>query len=558
MNENKKFNDLPLFFKQKLGIDHKKITKNYNDIQKMAWEQVLLLTIYSRQYCYIHTKDRETVSFISKMKLINYAYNLCNDSNQDEKQFRLLRFVLEKLDHNKGSTDIINALYGQTSGGDDDEWIKQCKTLLSDIEKNSIAFSANVSFLNPLPLYSHHALFIGLVKPIDLFRPLLKIPQILDTKIFTNLLIEFTKCYISSEYTSSFYEDMDIQNENGIIIDDFHSVNNYYQLEKVIETHPGAIDKSSFELKFKNYLMNILAKHVEESFQTTKIPKFNKNNTRVNDVVFSSSFKINKTEGLSLDINRDSLVNLIRLGLINKVTEEIKNTLLNEINGQQYRSYNYQIPDDNYSTAFYELGAWYQSCKTNLFNKLDQVPRMVAAIIALDIKNRQGFFSVTFERLPKKLNAGEIALITTSIIHNCLYKDIPNNLLLNTAFNSSYNNKIDIDKSTTLSEMLSMASEHILDKNNETSGTNFQKYPNKLMAEWGSYKELKTAIERIKKIPNYLKVPESKLKSLIAMDNIKNQRKHSASGKYPYPINTVFPLPLWASLDSNIIKEDDK
>src|SRR5688572_33484781 len=121
-------------YKRVLGINVKKLIGVMQNIHKMAWEQVLLLAVYSRQQ-YFTSEDM--VGFSHRIQLVHKALHysdLCKD-------------VLTLLQQKKGSNEIVKMLLSLESS--------QASGLLRDMEQNNIAFACERD-THP---YSYYAMY---------------------------------------------------------------------------------------------------------------------------------------------------------------------------------------------------------------------------------------------------------------------------------------------------------------------------------------------------------------------------------------------------------------
>ncbi|EGQ8059305.1 hypothetical protein MWT71_003412 [Vibrio parahaemolyticus] len=547
------------FFKQKLGIDHNYIVKSYINIQKMAWEQVLLLSFYSRQQCYDITPDSDATGVMARMKLIHAAYAVCNKSIQQENEsfndYGLLNLVLELLDNRKGSVEIIQVLLEHR----DNKWSEECNNLLHLMEKNFIAFTFP-TFWTAKSVYSHYAQYIALSNPISLFQPLLSIPDITNDEVFKGFLLNYLKTYAQKKYGVT-YPYFAATSEDDMV-DVVGRINSITSLKEYIDTNPDFIDKDDFSLGFKAYLMAMLGDMVNNSFEQVKSPTPEKRSYGFDGGVFRRMCKSTSANGsLTLTFDENTLRELAQLGLIDEVLRGVKSDLLDTLNPRPRNPFNTFIPSDDYSRAFDELSDWYLSCKTDLFKKLEQVPRLVATIVALDIKHRQGFFSVelgcgSFKKIPKKFKAEDVALITTNIIYHCLFNNYNHQYYTYMTLQSD-EYTFGLEENTKLSKIFSKVNDRLT----EHKDSRIIEFESRLMTNWQDVESLSSAIERIKKLPAHLRVQgdnRKKSKGTTIYDKIYEQRRNGIICNTPYPITTSIPLPLWVSYQADACVQDNQ
>ncbi len=542
------------FLKQKLGIDHKYIIKSYINIQKMAWEQVLLLSFYSRQQCYDTTPDSDAAGVMARMKLIHQAYAVCNKSTQQDSEspndYGLLSLVLELLDNRKGSVEITQVLLEHRDSKG--KWSEECDNLLHQMERNLIAFAFPMFFYTK-SVYSHHAQYIALSDPISLFQPLLTIPDINDDEVFKVFLLNYLKKYVRKKYrVRSQY--ISATNEDNMV-DVVDRINSITSLKEYIDTNPEFIDKVDFSLGFKAFLMAVLGDAIKNSFEQVKSPIPEKRSYGFDRGVFSKMCKSTKAnDSLTLTFDESTLRDLVQLGLIDEVLKGVKSSLLDTLYSRNRNPIDTFIPSNDYSRAFDELSNWYLSCKTDLFKKLEQVPRLVATIVALDIKHRQGFFSVelgcgSFKKIPKKIKAEDIALITTNIIHHCLFNNYTSQYYTYMTLQSD-DLTFSLEENTKLTDIFSKVNGRLAERK-DSSVFEFQ---SKLMNNWQDVESLSLAIERIKKLPDHLREQgdnRKKSKGTAIYGKVYDQREKGIACDTPYPITTSIPLPLWVSYQAD-------
>lgn len=545
--EDKEGNEKKLFFSilsKKFHIDGKKLTKDFSNIQKLAWEQVLLLCIDSRQRGYNASLYSEHKSFQSKMDLIALTEDLCYKIDEGEvPNFEILEFVVKFLDSNKGIVELTKQLLLKSENEAESDKIK---LLLNEIERRRISFSA-LKELPPTPpiSYSHYEMYISLNRPIRLFNPLLNIPQLSNTMVFIEEFINIFKQYIRIKYGG--FRNISDHEKYSNLISDLEKVQDASSLKEFLNKQLEIIDLDNFREEFESKLMERISKIVTESFKELEIRGEDSFKSGRNKVVFEELCNV-KTDSesniVNITIKKEVLSGFVHLGQLDTLISELSTKLKNNVLGSSdHHRIRQGLQPDGYNTSLGMLGSWYQHCQTKLFRKFEDIPRLIASILVFDIRNRIGQFNESNCFLPTKLNNNDLALITTNIIKNCLYKSAPLELFNCIAFGNS-NYIPSVNKNNDIEIQLQEASQRLQDQGwaiiNDNDSSNFQSYQNLFMDTWANTTEISKTLERMKKLIDFKKVGK---KTYRAYDLILSQQKIGHA--YAYPIHTHFPLPLW-------------
>ncbi|MBB1434302.1 hypothetical protein H5201_08270 [Pseudoalteromonas sp. SG43-6] len=533
-------------------IDGKSLIKNYINTQKLAWEQVLLLAIDCRQRGYNSELYEGCEGFLSKMKLIALTEKICcsnENYKEDSPDFELLEFVLNMLDNNNGVMKLTKQLLFKSKEEENPEKII---LLLSQIENNRISFSgASTSMMQrqPSPTYSHYAMYVALYRPTQLFRQLLNITQLSKTELLVKAFISSFKEYIRNEYSRYGFND----NENSNLLYEAQKIKNITTLKVFLTEYPTTIDNKDVSKNFLAKIMEHISNNVALTFKQVTIPKLEEPREKLNKTVFQELCKVAvESNEVNMNFNLNFLKNLINLGQLDTIVDEVRSKLEDNILGSNtnYRRGHAIVPDD-YSTSFSALGTWYQNCQTELFRKFEDIPRLIASILVFDIRHKIGIFDGGSYPIFAKLNNKELALLTTGIIENCLYMDVPFEHFIDITFGSRFSFSINNDRDENIEQKLKKANEFLQERGwgiiKEGMTGDFCKLPNSFMEVWAVNVETKPTLERIKKLVNFEKVGKRRLNASNLI--MAQQRK---GREYTYPINTNFPLPLWSSLEFNI------
>jgi hypothetical protein len=478
-------------YKRVLGINVKKLIGVMQNIHKMAWEQVLLLAVYSRQQ-YFTSEDM--VGFSHRIQLVHKALHysdLCKD-------------VLTLLQQKKGSNEIVKMLLSLESS--------QASGLLRDMEQNNIAFACERD-THP---YSYYAMYSILHNPLAVFQTL----RIFDG-LSTALPASIVQTYQESHSGVSRLIDKD-----NPLFDRSLSLDGFIE---ILEKSNTKINVEIFPSQVKGRLAQIIGKHLKEAFEQL-IWRGQGAQKGYEPVSLFSEMCTAKREHqqLRLDFDIAKLENLINLGQIEGVTEGVKTELLKAFGKSPSTRHFGQL---NYSDSAGELDAlsnWYGSVNTGLIKKIEQIPRLIASILDFDLRYRIGIGSDGFGLVPMtnfkfNLTSKDYYHLATGIIHHTLYR-----------LGNSYELQNPLRVYTNVDQYLA----DILKTEDEPSETSA------LMSTWADLAS-SPMIERFKKLPQYLK-PHKKIE--VIRLKIDQQRSHSRDDATPYPINSLFPLPLWAHL----------
>jgi len=527
------------FLTDKLDIDHKKIRKNYQLIQKLAWEQVLLLAIYSRQHCYSQEANPHHVGALARVSLLAHASELSRqraNNREDNSPWELTELVTTLLDKGKGSVAVVKQLLTHAENEDGSALSTDCNYLLRIMERVGISFEGG-----NLPCYSWFTIYVALTNPIGLFQQLLAIKP-LDDEFYYACAIKALKNLLNLNHHPHLMQfdssDIALMYRAGL------NVGSGLEFLKFFEDYPDAVDKQEYQQSLKAEVMLELTHQVRACFAMTSIPQSQQNLTidppGVMQRVCCPERKGNK---VSLNIETALLKSLLELGQIDRVMEGIRSNIIDIAAGDWHSIWRIKTRAEDYALAFDRLANWFTKCKTPLITAFDQLPRYVGAIIALDARHRQGMFSEQLlvkrlKGLPQKLSAKDVALITTHLFYYSLTHNINSLWFIEKSFLSNLENQCEVEA------CLKETSQHI------DTFVELQPLAMTIMASWQDLDQLEQAMERIKKIPNYLN-SGAKRGDLTTYKWIIFQRNSGISGDVPWPIDTPFPLPLWAKLSLN-------
>lgn len=490
-------------YKQILGINRKELIKSFNNIHKMAWEQVLLLAFYSRQQYFTSEGDSD---FYQRIKLVHAATHTP----------KLMGRILVKIQNGCGSNEIIKMLL---DGAEEGGLLAEEKQLLRRMEENNIAFA----FCQKKKTYSYYSLYKILNNPIDIFQSLLSITNI-DNDFDSIIAIYLNKYLLKNRLINDLNRNL------------FPDAPSFEGLMECIEEKNIKIKQDEFSNFVKGELAHRLGEDFQKVFKGLSYPNLIEEQNSKTESTFDKMCDLSSgKDDFTLTFDKKTLRNLVGLGQIDGIVEGLKSEINKVIkSGTSNKSFGL-ISEGSYSEAFDDLSLWYSTSNTGLIRKLEQVPRLVASVIEFDIRNELGFCSretgfISLRNINNRLSSQDSYRVTTGFIHHCLW---------NKGSPYDFNDNSFIQKS--VDEFIETP-----EKNNLTNREEGKlgMVPNLIMASWAD-QDLQPMIERFKKLPRYLKGKNIDFVEAY----VTNQLRVSRDEASPYPINSLFPLPLWVELE---------
>ena len=488
-------------FEEILGVKKKVLVSSLNDVHKMAWEQVLLLAIYARQVCFFQDPDFKKNGVLPRVNLIGLAIEAIETLKGGEE---LLPNLLNWLEDGDGTNAIISRLQKLETSSD---YSHVESALLRKIEENNIAFSPTDKNIH----YSYFAIYRIVYRPITAFQNLLSLSWEIEN--FDNLLAEILYSFMSAKGILPHpISDQDKSRPD----EDINSLLNY------IEEKSISFDKEDLCLFLKTKLAERVGSILKESFYEVSYRPKQPDYEEVQQDAFARLFQkeSNNKDFTTIKIDNNLFEYLKSLGQMDSVMDSLKRCLLEpSVNKPSRGWYNLNM-DENHVRAFHEVGSWYESKKTPLFTKTDQIPKLIASILEFDIRYNIGYFKI-LEHYKK--TAKDIYKLTTSIVRESLY--------YGSDFSHLYCNRLIIRDIDALVEDFEKRSQ----SERQESPVSVQ-----LLEKWAN-KDEKAMMERFKKLPPYLK--ENRYISISSF--IEKQIKAEEKQTIAYPLSPLFPLPLW-------------
>ena len=537
------------------GCSPEKVLELVKEIYKMTWEQVLLLAVYSRQQFIEQEKNwslpiESPKNFSNKIKLVNILFH-----QEVNKYDSLSDKILEKIENYEDIHSITSFLMN-IEKSQDTHLSDLAKKLLHEISINYISFSSRESNRNKHP-YSYYSMCKILNYSIFVFRDLISL----------NLSIEYVNKIFLAAIKSTITGDDRIRTDFGFTDSPIHNlykeIRKSQSIENIINIIQNneyiKIDSNIISNGVYNVFSNYLGEWIDSIYVNLRIDNYGIKSNRRNtlNMIINIDNKNDENNNRVIRINEVNLQNILSLGMIDNLLNSLKNRIL----GSNFRS------NTSYPAVLNDVVKWYRASKTTLCQDIDDCPCLVASILEFDFRNKIGTFDTDYGiSIPvnKKIwFAKDGYLIVTGLIRRFLFKSgLFENLYMVESYNPIFLENINKYINNLYSDEIknSMLNESMEDLKN---------LENNMMRVWANLKfdspldenskEYKAMINRFKRLPIYLKeekkVENSKNISFRSKENIWNiyglvwQQKIN-SQKIGYPIDSPFPLPLWANFDS--------
>lgn len=529
--------------KEILGCELREINELIETVYLMTWEQVLLVTIYTRQQ-FFYKDDQlpdDPISFSNKMQLINILFDESNEFSD-----LLKNLILEKIEKYEDIHSITSFLLGLKNENTESEHSIEASKLLSKITSQHITFTGK-KFLHRDHLYTYKVMNHCLYNFINILQ------IFLESKVFSEKkeedLLKALKDAITGKYR------LPEDNKIGIELrrkEDLQSALLF--LEEKNKNKEFILDKSSISMGIHKYFSEELGQTISTIF--TNIEEGNLTKYRGYKVknYFDGIVEVKHENGKKIiEIDNIYFDNLVSLGQFKSVMNAIEYKLKN----RSFRNEN----DDSKSLKV--INEWYLKSKTGLVSKKN-IPALIASVLFFDISEQIGSFDIDYGihipvKKENKFFVKDLYLLTCGIIYRFLYKNDKISKLPyeNTIF-------ISFNKDEYLSEIKDfiMCQYNNRYTNKEKIYDNLDNLPevsDKIMHEWANINfdenssEFKAMINRSKKLPHYLKAPKKSISkeqstSKDKIWNIETLIHQQRMKMSQYPINSSFPLPLWVDM----------
>lgn len=516
------------------GLNQREFSDQTLNAWKMMWEQLLMNAIYARQQ-YMQSNQSNADNFHQRMKMVHllnreYRYRAGSNLSFDKDIPEIFHKVLALIEDECGSTKIIEFLLDE----EDSQFQTSKKRILSQMEQAKIAFSPNGSDYKRS--YSYYSLYEILHDPIFYISKLMSIP-VPDKQVIHTTVVNTTYDYLAQNRFILLS-----RNENPI---EKLSKSTEDKEQIILENLSFLEGKEDIKNLIKGQIADFIGKDVSKVFNLLSDPFYNEGNPQ--NKLFTSVFTIRPdADAFNISLDRKALINLMNLNQLDELAfvmkSEIKKAVLNK--NQRTRNFGIETKVDQ-ASALEKISEWYIKTQTGLFNRADQVPKLIASILEFDIRYFKGMFDPDFgfdrSLLTKKhknvyspLQAKEIYLFVSAYIRNYLYYD---------------------DQRPERNSLNGWLIDHLVER--DFSEVSFHR--NRMMEVWGTFedeKQHRKMLDRFKRMPAYL---DPQHKDYTEISYLINKQKELGNDENapPYPLNSFFPLPLWASRFSkkNIVEE---
>ncbi len=561
-----------------IGLNLIEVEAQITNVWKMAWEQVLLLALYSRRQYF----EKDAFSFRQRMRLIHTLDTLKQGrfgsigSNPSAEAFlRQYINILEKVENGCGSNDILEYLFDD----ENDEKVvygqqrKTMKKIISEaVEREGIAFPKESEKI----LYSYYAMYKALKDLIPtlqlalIYRP----PNIEDVyyACIVDIFKEDSKAYTFLSTEDSIAEAKNIENLTSIqyIESKLESFASFFAIEE---------NKKQLKLSFYKRLIdgNPLDEYFEEYSSFTGVGEWAKkvfNELSLTGDIEKTGFDNlytfeEKDNQLRIALHKEQIRDLSNLGLLQSLFDAIATQVEVKVGSPKKQSETILSRDTVESVE--KISDWYSQNSVGLFSRINQIPRFIAYLLKFDTEHTLGVFDVQiggvnlngrglngFNR-PKKTS--EKNFLISVIIKYCLYHGMNFRALYS---NHVYESPISNSKSTVEN---SMAFIKYFEENLKNEAT---VNGNEILKEWADFspteddkkgtetpddidsKVHNRVMNRFKRMPRHQSSKNSTSDYLDNADLLSNLIKKQKYQSYndnavTYPFNSSFPLPLWVT-----------
>ena len=508
------------------GLNQREIFDQTLNAWKMMWEQLLMIAIYARQQ-YMQSNQSNADNFHQRMKMIHllnheYSYRARSNLSFDKDIPDIFDKVLALIEDECGSTKIIEFLL--------DEEVSQIQTskkrILSQMEQAKIAFSPNENESDYKRSYSYYSLYKILHNPIFYISKIMSIP-VPDKKVIHATVVNTIYDYLAQNGSSWLF-----RNGNPIEI---LSKSTEDKEQIILENLSFLEGKEDIKNLIKGQIADFIGKDVSKVFNLLSDPFYNEENPQ--NKLFTSVFTIRpEADAFNISLDHKALINLMNLNQLDELASVIKSEIKKAVLNKNQRTRNFGIETKvDQASALEKISEWYIKTQTGLFNRVDQVPKLIASILEFDIRYFKGMFDPEFGfnrlLLTKKhknsyspLQAKEIYLFVSAYIRNYLYYD---------------------DQRPERNSLNGWLIDHLVDR--DFSEVSFHR--NRMMKVWATFedeKQNRKMLDRFKRMPAYLDPQHLDYTEISYFIN-KQKELGNEENAPPYPLNSFFPLPLWAS-----------
>jgi hypothetical protein len=546
----------------------KECVDSADSVYRMVWEQVLLLSLYTRQQ--LMEQDavfvESTINFENKLKLVELLWTA--RSEEEIKEYKelyeeLRNGILQKIEEYKDINQISGYLTDISNTHENKDFSDLAKGFLTEILNRHISFSSREPFTHHKHPYSYYAMYRSLTESLSVLRKILELGFSKDDVseyIFRNIGDQFSisRTYLPEDKDSVSYQFKELLRKTE-------------KLEEAFEV----MEKYSDSIDFKPVLVNArsaLAKKMGTGihgifsvFQKNIITKGEFSKTPVS--LFEQMVTCQHDSGkIILEIDNKLLEKYKLLGKLDGVMDAIRRKIApDDIPLSSREGLLHPYTDRN---SLKDIANWYKQAKTTLFVKITDCPSLVASILEFDFRCGIGIFHKNYGIIEIPFNkktwfSKDGYLLVTAIIQLFLYRNNPVPMFYKPS-HLKYDEKAsyieNLTKYVTQELCPSQDSDDILS--------------DEIMKEWANLSfdeslseelpEYIATINRFKRLPIYLKPVRKVAHKIDASQKNELGKVHGNKRSYiwhtqqliatqkenskkeSYPMDSSFPLPLWS------------
>ena len=543
----------------------KECVDNVDSVYKMAWEQVLLLSIYTRQQ--LMKQDavfvESTINFQNKLKLVELLWTA--RSEEEIKEYKelyeeLRNGILQKIEEYKDIHQITGYLMDISNTHENKDFSDLAKGFLTEILNRHISFSSRESFAHHKHPYSYYAMYRSLTESLFVFRKILE--------------FGFSKDDVSG------YIFRDIREQFGLNSRVSHTEDNdsfkglLRKTEKLEEAfivmakYSDSIDFAAVLVKARSALAKKIGTDVHgvfSVFQKNIITKgvFSKTPVSLFEQMVTCQYDSGE---IILKIDNKLLEKYKSLGKLDGVMDAIRRKIAPDDIPLSSREELFRPYTDRNSLE--DIANWYKQAKTTLFVKITNCPSLVASILEFDFRCGIGIFHKNYGIIEIPFNkktwfSKDGYLLVTAIIQLFLYRNNP----VPTLYKSSH---LKYDEKASYIENLTKYVTQELCPSQDSDDI----LSDEIMKEWANLSfdeslseelpEYIATINRFKRLPIYLKPVRKVAHKIDASQKNELGKVHGNKRSYiwhtqqliaiqkenskkeSYPMDSSFPLPLWS------------
>ncbi|MGP4965111.1 hypothetical protein [Psychrobacter celer] len=522
--------------------DIEDIVRDAQNTYKMVFEQVFLVMRYVR---YLIEDEQNALAVRGRMNFLMTVFKR-QENADDEILDNIRKNILKKLEKDVGSNDIIAYLQTLESN--------ESSAILRGMQENGVAFAPIecVRGQDVSRSYPYYDMYMCLQHPLDIFKMLLK-----------------KNNHEASDIERSIYYKIkshaDHVNPKGIRLQSISEEQYQHMLKldkegslaKIVDEYTPH-NKDSILSEVRSDIAIELGRWATEVFDKISNPSYGKTKNKLGQkqITFDNSFKINiGSDRTVIDIQSGLVGNLNKINQLDDLFDSIKLAVKAKLKSPKFSGRPHRAEERfNNENALADISAWYDRYSTEMFRRIDQIPKAIVSIIYFDLERGIPSLNHVFRDAQELKNAYESVQEKPAAKKASPVKE--RNLLI-TCINS-LNLYLNNDKSQ---DNLNNLIQRVQDK--DTLGiNNLYRLNNPIMSLWTVFSENKDEDDnltgsldasfgeteqekmmyRFKTVPFFFKRKANiELRELIY--SISSQS--STENPVPYPYNSAFPLPLW-------------